>query len=79
MTRTAGETIHRMNQDATPKKTTATAKLTSGVTRLWKPTDLFAFALEIIQMSKGTLNKPETLPAGLALHARSIRPRANHA
>jgi hypothetical protein len=79
LTRTAGETIDRINQDARQRTTARTSKAVSGRDRDGKPTGWFANELPTNQTMTGTVSRAKRHPAGFACQERSTRPRTNHA
>ncbi len=84
-TRTPGETINRINQDARPRATAATTKPVKGADRLWKPTGSFATALKTNQAMNGNgqqgIHAPRWigLPGTVDPPAHQPRKRGGHA
>ena len=66
-TRTPGETINRINQDARPRATAATSKPVKGALGLWKPTGSFATALQTNQAIKRNGQQGVHTPRGIGL------------
>ena len=77
--RAAGETVHRINQDARLSTQPARSRPIKGPESDRNPTGSARTAHASNQTIKGTDSAANRQPAGLARHDRSIRPRTNQA